>query len=434
MGTGAEETAAFDPLDPAVIQCPWPSYARLRAEEPVHRIEHLDIWWVTRHDLVLDVVRNPAVYSNNFGRASMPQPPDIAARLAEVALDGWPRVPTMLTADPPNHTRFRRLVSKAFSARAIAEMEPTIRAITSRLIDSWIDGGHVEVVSQFASPLPVEVIAAALMVPDDRLDDFKQWSDDSTAGIGTRRPVEELLAGERGVNAFQHHFAAELDRRRAKPRDDLLTRLLEARIDDDDPDIVDHRPLETAEMLSILQQILVAGHETTTKLLTEAMHLLGNHPGEWDRLRSDPLRVDSVVEEALRLATPSQGMWRITTSETTLGGVTIPAGARLFVSYAAANRDSGVFDDPDSFDPDRARLVEHLAFGKGTHFCLGAALARLEGRIALGELSRRIESYTLSASNDFEYLPSFMLRGLRRLEIDFVPAGVPAAAAAGPAG
>jgi cytochrome P450 len=320
------------------------------------------------------------------------------------------------------------LVSKAFTPKVIAELEPVIRSIATKLIDSWIDDGRIEFVEQFGVPLPVEVIAHALNVPDERLADFKRWSDDSIAGIGTNISLETRKQAERGVNEYQHYFAAEFEKRRLDPQDDLLTNLLNARIDDDDPDVTDKRPLDMPEMLSIVQQLLVAGNETTTKLLTETVRLLAEHPEEWQRLKADPSRAASIIEEALRMSTPTQGMFRIATVDHELDGVHIPKGARLIAVFASANRDDSLFDDPDEFDPDRGNLREHLAFGKGIHFCLGAALSRLEGRVALEEFAARIDSFSLADSNEFGYFPSFLLRGLTRLDVDVVPADVVPAA------
>ena len=412
----------FNPFDSATLQCPFPHYTRMRDEQPVMLIESLGMYLVTRHDLVLAILRDPHTYSSLFGGASMPLPPDARAKMAEVMAGGYPRVPTMLTADMPDHTRYRRLVSKAFTPKVIAELEPVIRAITTKLIDSWIDGGSIEFVEQFGVPLPVEVIAHALNVPESRMADFKRWSDDSIAGIGTNISLEQRLEAERGVNEYQHYFAAEFEKRRTAPQDDLLTALLQARIDDDDPEVTDRRPLDMAEMLSIVQQLLVAGNETTTKLLTETMRLLAAHPDQWERLQQDPSRAPNVIEEALRISTPTQGMFRIATKDHELDGVFIPKGARLVIVFASANRDEAIYTDPDAFDPDRGGLRDHLAFGKGIHFCLGAALSRLEGKVVLEELARRLDSFTLPDSNRFEYFPSFLLRGLTRLDVDFVPA------------
>ena len=419
----SSDLATLNPFDPAVLQCPFPHYARMRTEAPVLYLEQIGMWFVTRHDLVLEVLRDPKTYSNLFGAASMPLPSADREKLVAAIAEGYPRVSTMLTADQPDHTRYRRLVAKAFGPRAIADLEPTVRAVTIELIESWVHSGRIEFVTQFGVPLPVRVIAKALNVPDDRLADFKRWSDDSIAGIGTNISVDARVAAERGVNEFQRYFAAEIERRRTEPQDDLLTHLLNARVDDDDAEVTDRRPLDMPEMLSIVQQLLVAGNETTTKMLAEMMRLLGEHPDEWQRVRADPSRVPAVVEETLRLSTPTQGMFRIVKRDVTLGGVAIPAGARMVIVYSAANRDTAVFgDDPDEFDPDRAELSEHIAFGKGIHFCLGASLSRLEGRVALTELAARIESFTLADTNDYGVYPSFMLRGLRRLELDIVPA------------
>ena len=416
------DLSTFNPFDPQTLQCPFPHYAQMRDELPVMRIDSLGMFLVTRHDLVLNILRDPATYSSMFGGASMPLPPEARAKMAEVMADGYPRVPTMLTADMPDHTRYRRLVSKAFTPKVIAELEPVIRGITTKLIDSWIDSPSIEFVTQFGVPLPVEVIAHALNVPESRMADFKRWSDDSIAGIGTNISLEKRLEAEKGVNEYQHYFAAEFEKRRTEPQDDLLTALLQARIDDDDPDVTDKRPLDMPEMLSIVQQLLVAGNETTTKLLTETMRLLAGHPDQWRQLQADPSRAANVIEEALRLSTPTQGMFRIATKDHELDGVHIPKGARLVIVFASANRDESIYTEPDAFDPDRAGLREHLAFGKGIHFCLGAALSRLEGKVALEELARRLDTFSLPESNQFEYFPSFLLRGLTRLDVDIVPA------------
>jgi cytochrome P450 len=354
----------------------------------------------------------------------MPLPAEDRRKLADVIAEGMPRVPTMLTADQPEHTRYRRMVAKAFHPAAIAELEPVIRRVAVASIDSWIDRGSIEFVRDFGVPLPVEVIAHALNVPDERMVDFKRWSDDSIAGIGTNIAIERRIEAERGVNEFQYYFAEQIELRRREPRNDLLTHLLDARIDHDDPDVTDTRPLDMPEMLSIVQQLLVAGNETTTKMLTEMMRLLGENPEQWAMVKADPMRIDRIVEETLRLSTPTQGMWRIVTRDVELGGTTIPAGARLVIVFSSANRDEQLYTDPDAFDPDRDNLRHNLAFGKGIHFCLGANLSRLEGQVALQELSRRIDTFRLADSNEFEYFPSFMLRGLTRLDIEFTPTAV----------
>lgn len=416
------DLSTFNPFDPETLQCPFPHYEAMRKEDPVHFIPGIGVYMVAKHDLVMQILRDPDTYSSKFGGTGMPMDPSTRERFAEVQAEGYPRVPTMLTADQPEHTRYRRLVSRAFHPKVIAELEPVVRAITVRLIDSWIEKGKIELVADFAVPLPVEVIAHALNVPDDRLADFKRWSDDSIAGIGTNISLEERLQAERGVNEFQRYFAEQIELRRSEPRDDILTNLLNARVDDEDSDVTDKRPLDMPEMLSIVQQLLVAGNETTTKMLTEMVRLLAEHPDEWAKVKTDPGRIEKVVEETLRLSTPTQGMWRVVARDTELAGVPLKKGSRLIIAFCSANRDEEVFADPDTFDPSRDNVRDNLAFGKGIHFCLGANLSRLEGKVALEELSKRLDTLSLSASNTFDYYPSFMLRGLTRLNVEFTAA------------
>ncbi|WP_419909787.1 cytochrome P450 [Candidatus Poriferisodalis sp.] len=417
----------FGLFDPAIQQCPHAYYAKMQQEAPVFAAATpgAELYLITRYDDVVEVVRDTDTFSSQFDTSSH-MSSELAKRMADLyrSEGGYPPVRTMLTADPPAHTRFRRLISKAFTPKVISDLEPTIRDITTGLIDAMLaataDGSSLDFVEAFAVPLPVTVIAKALNVPDDRLADFKRWSDASIAGIGTNISIEERLDAEREVIEFQKYFAHQLENRETSPQDDLLTNLLSARIDRDTDGIYDTEAdhLTMAEMLSIIQQLLVAGNETTTKMLTEMMRLLGEHPGEWQHLREDPERARSIIEETLRISTPVQGMFRVVRHDTTVAGVDIPAGARVVAMYSAANRDSSVFDEPESFCPERDGATDHLAFGRGIHYCVGAALARLEGKVALEELARRLSSFELDPANTFEYHPSFMLRGLKRLDVN----------------
>lgn len=422
MSEASSDLAAVNPLDPETLQCPYPHYARMRDEAPVMFVKSIGSFMVTRHDLVLSMLRDPDTYSSrftNFGSGGVDDTD--RQRIIDVMDEGYARVPTMLTVDIPEHTRYRRLVAKAFTPKVIAELEPEIRAIASRLADDLVAAGSTDFVTAFAVPLPVAVIARALNVPDSRLEDFKRWSDDSIAGIGTALDIEGRIAAERGVNEFQHYFADQIEQRRTNPQGDILTGLLNARVDDNDPEVTDTRPLDMPEMLGIVQQLLVAGNETTTKLLSEMMMLLGQHPEQWTQLQNDPSRIPLVVEEALRMLTPTQGMWRVATRDHELAGVHIPKGARLVAVFASANRDEALFPEPDEFNPDREKLRDHLAFGKGIHFCIGANLSRLEARVALEELLRRVDTFSLDDDNDLSYHASFILRGLQRLDLSVVP-------------
>jgi cytochrome P450 len=403
----------FNPFSDAVQQCPHLYYRAMQEQAPVFHVPGTDLYMVTRHEMVTPILRDTQLFSNNFGSAGEPPRGDVAQRIKAVLANGWPQVPTMLTIDPPYHTRYRGTVASYFTPKKLNELRPQITSIVDRLIDH-LPEGEFDVVPHFAVPLPIEAIACILNVPSDRMADFKRWSDDSIANIGTAISDDARVAAYSGIVEFQHYFAEQLERRRAEPMGDLMTDLVLAEIDTDDGA---RRPLEMAEMLSIVQQLLVAGNETTTKALTEGTMLLARNPEVWAKLRADPAGYAPLVtEEVLRLSTPTQGMFRLVTRDTELEGVAIPKGSRLVVVYAGANRDPKVWgDDPDRFDPDRPNIKEHLAFGKGIHFCLGAPLSRIEMQIAFERLGSRIERIELAEGNAFRYFPSFMLRGLTGL-------------------
>lgn len=405
----------FNPFSDAVQQCPHLYYRAMQEQAPVFHVPGTDLYMVTKHEMVTPILRDTELFSNRFGSAGEPARGEVAERIKAVLADGWPQVPTMLTIDPPYHTRYRGTVASYFTPKKLGELRPRIAEIVDRLIDD-LPEGDFDVVPHFAVPLPIEAIAAILNVPADRMADFKRWSDDSIANIGTAISDDARVAAYTGIVEFQHYFAEQLERRRTEPAGDLMTDLVNARIDTDDGD---KRPLEMAEMLSIVQQLLVAGNETTTKALTEGTMLLAQNPHVWEKLRADPAGYAPLVtEEVLRLSTPTQGMFRVVTRDTELAGVAIPKGSRLVVVYAGANRDTSVWgDDPDRFDPDRPNLKEHLAFGKGIHFCLGAPLSRIEMQVAFERLASRVERIDLADDNAFRYFPSFMLRGLTGLTV-----------------
>ena len=408
----------FNPFDGAVQQCPHPHYAAMRASQPVFRVPGTDLYLITRHDLIGPILRDPVTFSNRFGGPSGVADGDLAERLAAVSANGWPQVSTLLTEDPPTHTAYRGTINAAFSPKRIRELEPAVHAIGQSLLDHCLREGRVEIVRAFAVPLPVRVIAHVLAVADDRLDDFKRWSDDSTVAIGAVVDDDTRVAAQRGIVEFQHYFAAQIEERRRNPGADVLSVLVGARISDG---AGGERPLDVPEMLSIIQQLLVAGNETTTKLLTEGVRLLAENPDEWARLRADPSRAAAVAEEVTRLSAPTQGMFRVVTRDTVIEGVEIAAGSMLVVMYAAANRDPSVFPEPDRFEPDRPNHKEHLAFGRGIHFCVGAPLARLESTVAFELLARGVKEIRLDPANTFEYEPSFVLRGLKRLDVELLP-------------
>ena len=417
----------FNPFSEAVQQCPHLYYEQMRQETPAFKVEGTDIFLVTRHESIVPILRDTTTFSNNFGSPGGIPVGSAAERIAEVMATGWPQVPTMLTIDPPWHDRYRATVAPYFVPRRMAELRAPIEKIVNDLIDALPDDSF-DLVPAFAVPVPIRAIAHVLNVPTDRLDDFKRWSDDSIVSIGNIVTDDRKVEAARGIVEFQHYFADQLEQRRRQPRGDLLSELTESTVTDDDGST---RRLEMSEMLSIVQQLLVAGNETTTKSITEGVRLLAEHPEAWEKLRADPVGYAPLVsEEVLRLSTPTQGMFRVVTADTEIDGVAVPKGSQLVVMYAAANRDPKVWGDlADEFDPDRANMKDHLAFGKGIHFCIGAPLSRLELQLAFQILATRLSSIELDDGNDYRYHPSFVLRGLVRLDVRVQRADVGLAAA-----
>jgi len=408
---------AYDPMDPAVQQDPFPHYAALRERAPVWQGPG-GIYFVSRHDAVVEVLRQPRPFSSQWGNsAGAPSVPGAEEELREILKDGHPAVNTMLTLDPPLQTRYRKSVGRAFTTRRIESMEARIRRRVVELLEGWPARGRVDFMRQLSVPLPVRVIADFLSIPVEREADVKRWSDDSVAAIGVDLSVERALEAARGIVEMQNFLASLVEERQREPRDDFLSELIAAEFEDAKGVV---RKLEMPEMLSIIQQLMVAGNEATTKGINEIMKLLVQHPDVWKRIQEDPSTIPAMVEEGLRLASPNQGLFRICTEDAEVAGVAIPKGARLWVMFGSANRDERVFADPDRFDPGRTNLKESLAFGRGAHFCIGAPLARLELRVLYEELARRVETITFPPGTTLEYEPSFILRGLKALEIDVV--------------
>ena len=420
-------TVDFDPTSDDVQQCPYPHYAAMRADAPVLEIDGAAagrpgerVFAVSRHDDVKRVLHDWKTFSSRFGAPAAKPSEDLLARLREVEEGGWRNVSTMLTEDPPSHSRYRRLVSKAFTPRMVKQLAPRIDEICRELVDGFGGERRIDFLGAFAVPLPVRAVAEILEVPDDRQADFKRWADASISAIGRVISDDQRVEAHRQMVEQQHWFADQIEQRRANPRDDFLTHLLQAELDADDE--VEGGPLEMAEMLSIIRQIQVAGSETTTSLLADLMVLMAADPDEWERLRADPDRAEIMVEEGLRWASPNQGLWRIVQQDTELAGVSIPEGSTVWVMFGSADHDETVFADPEAFCPEREGLSNHVAFGHGIHYCLGAALARLEATTAMRVLAERIERFDVVDPDSLRYAPSFILRGLEALELDLTHA------------
>jgi cytochrome P450 len=404
--------SSLNPFDPAVLADPWDYYRRVREHAPVYREPNTGVFLISSFAAVSDALRDWERFSNRFagamgGLGSMP--PEVL----EVAKDGYPPVDTMLTADPPEQRRFRKLVNKAFSAKRVGSLGPRVEEIAGELADRIAERGRAELLSEFAQPLPLTVIAEQLGAPREDLSLFRKWTDGFLAQLSGVADLDGQVAAARLIVEFQHYFAARLEERRKEPHDDIISDIVHARVEDE-------RPLDVTEMLSILQQLLVAGNETTASSIVEGIWLLIQHPDQLERLQQDPGLIPNAIEEILRLATPTANMWRVCKQDTQLGGVEIPAGSMCMVRYAAANRDPAQFPDPDRFDVGRANAAEHLAFGQGIHHCLGAALARKELAVAFRTLLGRFDSFALDPSAPApQHRPNILLWGFDSLPITF---------------
>jgi len=403
----------FNPFDPAVLREPLEFNRRLRAEAPVYRDPHTGLFLVSSYDALVEALKDWETFSNRFAAAmGGGQIPD---EVAKAQSDGYPVVDTMLTADPPEQRRFRKLVAKAFGPRRVNGLESHTEALSNELIDAFAGDGRVELRTQYAQLLPLIMIAEQLGVPREDLAQFRRWSDGFVAQLGGMADLDGQVQAAKLIVEFQHYFAAKLEERRAEPQEDILSDIVNARVEDE-------RPLDVPESLSILQQLLVAGNETTSSSIGEGMLLLASNPQQQALVEQDLSLVPRLVDEVLRLATPTANMWRVVTRDTLLAGVEIPKGSFVLLRYSSANRDESRFPDPDRFDVLRENASDQLAFGLGTHFCIGAPLARKEMEVAFRTLLGRLGSWRLdSQASAPTYQPNVLLHGLQALHLLFEP-------------
>ena len=391
----------LDPFTDEFQQCPYPTLAALRRTSPVQALVEPGWYVVTTMDLVREVLTDPGRFSNQVSRRT-PPPPEVAEAVAEIRAHGFPYVPTLLLNDPPLHTQYRRLVQRAFTPRALAWMEPLVADVAEELAASLPEGGPMDLIEVFTRPLPVWAISRVLGLPDDRRDDVRRWTDAATATIGAQLPADRWPQVEQ----------------------DLLDALVQATAAELGPD---EEAIGVGELVSLTRELMVAGNESSLRLLADIVWQLDARPEEWERVRADPQRADRIVEEAVRLASPSAAVFRRVVHDTTLGGYPLPAGATLVVSVLSANRDETVFPDSDRFDPDRPTTQRHVAFGQGIHACIGNVLARMEARHAVQALARHIERIDVVRDPPLRYLPSLIVHGLVELPVRVVRRRIPGA-------
>ena len=387
----------FDPYDYEQDRDPYPVYRQLRDHEPAYYNERLDFWALTRFDDCLEAFIDWRTYSSAQGTV--------------LELMGKPLPPIIIFMDPPRHTQVRNLVSKAFTPRRIAALEPQIREIATGYLDALVGRARFDAVKDFTAKLPMDVISALLGIPPEDRDAVRGWSN----LILHRDPdnPDPPPAALDAMGKLLVYFNEALAERKARPRDDMMTDLVEAELPGEDGA---PQRLTDVEIVSFFNLLATAGNETVTKLLATACYWLWRHPDQRRLLAGDPGLVPNAVEETLRYDPPSQYQGRVLTRELELHGKRMPQGARVMIVNGASGRDERRFPDPDRYDV-RREIEMHLGFGYGRHICLGASLARLESRIALAEFLRRFPDYEIPADG-IERMHSSNVRGFSGLAVE----------------
>lgn len=400
-------------LTPEFTQDPYPAYRALRSAAPISWSEAWNAWVVTGYDDVIGVLRDHARFSS-------------AGRLLEL-VDGLPddlqvtaspirehfSTRGLIHADPPDHSRLRSLISKAFSGRVIEQMRPRVSAIVDGLLDKVVERGEMDVMADLAYPLPAIVIAELLGAPPEDRDRFRRWSDDIVAFQGMGRAIPEAVPrSASGIAEMRAYLGGLFEERRRDPRDDLLSHLVAVEMEGE--------RLSTEELYSTCVTFLIGGHETTTSLIANGLYTLLRHPEQLAAVHSDRSLLPGAIEEILRFESPIQRAFRRITQDTHFGGHPARAGQIAIQLLGAANRDPEHFPDPDTFDIFRSPN-RHIAFGSGVHFCIGAPLARLEASIALSAVLDRLPALTLGAADVTWQGEKALFRCVDALPVRFTP-------------
>ncbi len=426
--TSPEDVQLFD-VDTLIN--PYAAYQVLRDQAPVFPIPEMNMHYVTRYDLVRQVLKETATYSSKFDdfmvmarmAAFAGMPEDLKAELKAISAEMIETPPTMLTLDEPEHTKYRSLVSQLFTGSQVKLAEEQVQAVIdeelSGMLEKAEDDGSgaktVDFMAAFAFPVPLRIISDRLGIPQEDRDFFY---DAATAAASALRmtslsPEEEVRRARLGVD-LQKLLVRLIEARRQEPTDDMISILATSKLEDED------RHLTHGEAISILNQFLVAGHETTTSTFGWGMLILCRQPELQEVLREDPGRIRTFVEETLRIESPVQGLPRVAVKDTELGGCPIKAGEFVMLRYGAANRDERQFENPTEVDVHRKKAGMQLAFGSGIHHCIGAPLARQELTLGFPALLKRIENIRLAPGHpEPEAEPSFILRNLPHLHIQF---------------
>jgi cytochrome P450 len=372
------DLSAFSLLDPEIQSDPFEMYQAMHAAPGIYRMPETGFYIASRYADVRAVLMDPKTFSNDVDRASL-QGPELSEKHQHYLSEhGWPHIQTLQRTDAPSHSRYRKLVDRVFTVGRVRDMTPRIDARAHELIDAFIDRGGCEFVSEFALLLPGTILAEEMGLASNEVGTFKRWADAMLAPASYVMTEDQLRAVADVELEAQHHLAKLFEERRANPRNDLISGLVHAHVEGEEP-------LSMAELQSMMSQLIGGGFESTMTAIGHAMWQLLRNPELIRALRDDPGLIKGFVEESIRMESPTQGLRRRVTQDTELSGTFIPAGSVVIVRYGAANRDAAKFECPHKFDPKRPNAATHLAFGAGVHFCVGAVLARQE--IASGILA-----------------------------------------------
>jgi cytochrome P450 len=410
MATDTSAHAA--PFDPALLDPPWPFHAQLRQHAPVFKVEQLGFYLVMRYDDAIRVLKDPETFSSSFpqrfgtGLSFLPSTPAKEAAHAK----GYRWEPTLFFTDAPAHRRHRATVQQAFSPRRVRQLEAMVQTRADEIIGALDPSGPIDFAQEVAFPLPVMVIGEALGVAREDRAKFKRWADAVVTRLGEQLDEEQDIALINDYVEAQNYFAQQIADRQINPTDDLLSDLVHAHLEGEDP-------LTLEELLAIVTILPVAGTETSAGLIGMTLHHLLEHQDELERCRHDGQALDSAIEETLRFESPIQAWFRRATKDTELSGVTIPADEMVLVVLASANRDEQHWTCPAEWEPGRGNIKDHLAFGWGPHFCAGAALARAEARIAIKTLLDLFPTVELAPGAEPRHRPNLVHRMLETLPI-----------------
>jgi len=416
----AGPTPAIDFFDPAVAECPYPAYRQLRDEVPVWLDPTTGMYVVTRYDDVREVVMDPERFSNDTVKNQRSKRPDHVARAERIEKlyleHGWLPAPTLSRLDDPEHKQLRSLLDHAFRPARIRALEPALAETAHQLIDDFIDDGQCEFVRAFAVPLPLMMICREMGVPMDDIWRIKVWTDAWITKLGMMQSDDAAVDAAMKEIEAQHYFQPMFDRLREHPDGTLLSELVNNEVPGWGRTLTDNE-LHSAMM----SDTFVGGSETSTNAFSAGVMLFCQQPAVWDKVSGAPDQyLEPFIEEVVRLESPIQGLYRRATRDTEIGGVPVPADAVVNIRFASANRDDRRFEHPDEIDVERPTPRAHLAFGSGTHYCLGAALARRELFVGFTALIERIRAFRLlDGADELRHNPSFIVRALKELPVEF---------------